>query len=47
LLGKGLSVKETAGIVGYKHTHHFARDFNRYWGYYPAKKKLPIQAQIP
>jgi AraC-like DNA-binding protein len=45
LIQGGSSVKETAGNLDYKHTHHFARDFKGYWGYYPANKTAPMRAQ--
>jgi transcriptional regulator GlxA family with amidase domain len=35
---KGCScIKETADNLGYKHTHHFSRDFKAHWGYCPAE----------
>jgi AraC family transcriptional activator FtrA len=30
-------IKETATTLGYKHTHHFSRDFKAHWGYCPAE----------
>jgi AraC family transcriptional activator FtrA len=30
-------IKETASNLGYKHTHHFSRDFKAHWGYCPAE----------
>jgi transcriptional regulator GlxA family with amidase domain len=35
---KGCScVKEAATNLGYKHTHHFSRDFKAHWGCCPAE----------
>jgi len=39
-------VKEAASNLGYKHTHHFSRDFKAHWGYCPTQS-APMQAQNP
>jgi AraC-like DNA-binding protein len=37
LLSRGLSVKETAICLGYKHSTHFSREFKKYWGLCPTR----------
>jgi two-component system response regulator YesN len=37
LLRSGLSVKETAALLGYRHAHHLSREFKKYWGHYPTQ----------
>ncbi|MGO8765902.1 MAG: helix-turn-helix transcriptional regulator, partial [Limisphaerales bacterium] len=29
------SIKEVAAHLGYKHAHHFSREFKKYWGICP------------
>ena len=43
-LKKCSCVKEAASNLGYKHTHHFSRDFKAHWGYCPTQT-TPMQAQ--
>jgi AraC family transcriptional regulator, exoenzyme S synthesis regulatory protein ExsA len=33
------SIKETAFALGYKHAHHFSRQFKEHWGTSPARKR--------
>lgn len=42
LLSEGFTVKETAGRLGYKHTHHFSRDFKKRWGHCPTAVRQNI-----
>jgi AraC-like DNA-binding protein len=37
LLSQGISVKEVAAELGYKHAHHFSRTFKRLSGCYPTQ----------
>lgn len=37
LLQNGWLVKEVAIELGYKHPHHFSRDFKKYWGICPTE----------
>lgn len=37
LLRQGCSIKETAAQLGYKHTHHFSRDFKKRWNRLPSQ----------
>jgi transcriptional regulator GlxA family with amidase domain len=39
-LAHGLSVKETARELGYKHAAHFSRDFKKAFGYNPHQARL-------
>jgi AraC-like DNA-binding protein len=45
-LKKCSCLKEAASNLGYKHTHHFSRDFKAHWGYCPAQP-APMGAQNP
>jgi AraC-like DNA-binding protein len=45
LLRSGLTIKETASQLGYKHAHHFSREFKEYWGYCPGT--LPTYVAKP
>lgn len=38
LLGNGASLKETASELGYKHAHHFSREFKRLHGCCPTQR---------
>jgi transcriptional regulator GlxA family with amidase domain len=46
VLKKCSCVKQAASNLGYKHTHHFSRDFKDYWGYCPTQP-APMRAQTP
>jgi transcriptional regulator GlxA family with amidase domain len=37
VLKKCSCVKEIATNLGYKHTHHYSRDFKAHWGHGPAE----------
>lgn len=39
LLGHGISVKEIAAELGYKHAHHFSREFKKMHGYCPTERR--------
>jgi len=45
MLKDGLSVKETAANLGYKHSTHFSRDYKSYAEYCPTDKSAPMRAQ--
>jgi AraC-like DNA-binding protein len=45
-LQKCSCLKEASSNLGYKHAHHFSRDFKQYWGYCPTQP-APIRAQNP
>jgi AraC-like DNA-binding protein len=47
LLKVGLSVKETAASLDYKHSTHLSRDYKGYAGCCPTDKTAPIRAQNP
>lgn len=46
VLKKCSCVKEAASNLGYKHTHHFSRDFKAHWGHCPTQA-TPLRAQNP
>ncbi len=46
VLKKSACLKEVSSNLGYKHTHHFSRDFKAYWGYCPTQI-APMWAQSP
>jgi transcriptional regulator GlxA family with amidase domain len=37
LIRAGFGVKETAFYLGYKHAHHFSRDFTAKWSHRPSE----------
>jgi AraC-like DNA-binding protein len=45
-LKKCSCLKEAASNLGYKHTHHFSRDFKAHWGYCPTQT-AQMRAQNP
>ena len=36
LLSEGCSIKEAAAQLGYRHAHHFSREFKAHWGCCPS-----------
>lgn len=47
LLQAGLSVKETAVSLDYKHQSHLTNGFKKHWGYCPTDKTTSLRAQNP
>jgi transcriptional regulator GlxA family with amidase domain len=47
LLQDGSSVKETAGLLGYKHPNHLTNRFKKHCGHCPTVNPAPIRAQNP
>ena len=45
LLQDGSSIKETAAHLGYKHAHHFSRNFKKHFGFPPTGANHPALAQ--
>ena len=43
LLCEGLSVKETAASLGYRHAHNFSQEFKKYWNCCPTH--IQIQSE--
>ncbi len=42
LLQNGSSVKETAGLLNYKHQNHLTNEFTKHLGYCPTNKTAPL-----
>jgi AraC-like DNA-binding protein len=47
LLREGSSIKETAAHLGYKHAHHFSRNFKKYFGFPPTEAGHPALVPAP
>jgi AraC-like DNA-binding protein len=47
LLQDGLSVKEAAERLDYKHPSHLTNGLKKHCGYCPTNKTIPMRAQIP
>ncbi len=40
LLEDGMTVKETAAVLGYRYSNQFSREFGAFWGYTPTQKPV-------
>jgi transcriptional regulator GlxA family with amidase domain len=46
LLQDGCNVKETATLLGYKHSTHFSREFKKHWGHAPTENGHDIANNV-